>query len=93
MYFTMAARIGIRMGNVGAFAPGIGLYFDTPPSNRKYRGGAGLRAPIGFIFDTTPDSKLFVEGSVMYGSYGMGEKSTKLSFGGSFGMIFKVGRI
>ena len=93
LYFTMAARIGIRMGHVGSFAPGIGLYFDTPPSNRKYRGGGGLRAPIGFLFDTTPESKFFVEGSVMYGSYGMGEKSTKLSFGGSLGMIFKVGRI
>jgi len=29
----------------------------------------------------------------MYGFYGMGEKSTKLSFGWSLGMIFKMGRI
>lgn len=93
MYFTMAARLGVRMGNVGAFAPGVGLYFDMPPSNLHYHGGAGLRAPIGFIFDTTPDSKFLIEGSVMYGSCGLGEKSTKLAFGGTLGMIFKVGRI
>jgi hypothetical protein len=93
LYFTMAGRIGVKMGSVGTFAPGVGFYFDTPPSNRKYRGGGGLRAPIGFLFNTTFDSRFFVEGNVMYGSYGMGEKSTKLSFGGSLGMIFKVGRI
>jgi hypothetical protein len=82
LYFTMAGRLGVKMGNVGTFAPGSGFYFDTPPSNRKYRGGGGLRAPIGFLFNTTFDSRFFVEGNVIYGSYGMGEKSTKLSFGG-----------
>ena len=93
MYFTISGRIAIQMGNVGIFAPGIGLYVETPPTNRKFRGSAGLRAPLAFLFNTTFDTKLFIDGSFMYGWYGMGDRSTKMGYGVSLGFIFKVGRI
>ncbi|OHD64023.1 MAG: hypothetical protein A2176_05360 [Spirochaetes bacterium RBG_13_51_14] len=93
LYYTVSGRVGIQMGTVAIFAPGIGLYFETPPSNRKYNGGAGIRAPLAVLFNTTFDTKLFLEGSVMYGWYGIGEKSTKLFYGINAGFVFKVGRI
>jgi hypothetical protein len=93
LYYTMSGRIGIRMGTVGIFSPGIGMYFESPPSNRKFRGSAGLRAPLAFLFNTTYDSLLFLEGSFMYGWYGMGDRSTKMFYGLTLGFIYKVGRI
>ncbi len=93
MYYTLSGRVGIRMGTVGIFAPGIGMYFETPPTNRKFRGSAGLRAPLAFLFYMTYDSMVFLDGSFMYGWYGMGDRSTKMFYGISLGFIFKVGRI
>jgi hypothetical protein len=93
LFYTLSGRLGVRLGTVAIFTPGVGLYFESPPSNRKYLGGAGLRAPIGFLFNTTYDTKLFLEGAVMYGWYGMGEKSVKLSYGINLGFIFKVGNM
>jgi hypothetical protein len=93
LYYTISGRIGVNLGTVAIFAPGIGLYFESPPSNRKYLGGAGFRVPVAFLFNTTFDTKLFLDGSVMYGWYGMGDKSAKFFYGINLGFIFKVGRI
>jgi hypothetical protein len=93
LYYTISGRIGVNMGNVAIFAPGVGLYFESPPSNRKYLGGAGFRIPVAFLFNTTFDTKLFFDGSVMYGWFGIGDKSTKLFYGINLGFIIKVGRI
>jgi hypothetical protein len=93
LFYTISGRIGVNMGTVAIFAPGVGLYFESPPSNRKYLGGAGFRVPVAFLFNTTFDTKLFLEGSVMYGWFGMGDKSMKFFYGVSLGFIFKVGRI
>jgi hypothetical protein len=92
-YLTMSGRIGVRLGTVGIFAPGIGMYVETPPTNRKFRGSAGLRAPLAFLFNTTFDTMLFIDGSFMYGWYGMGDRSVKMFYGVSLGFIFKIGRI
>lgn len=93
LYYTISGRIGVNMGSVGIFAPGVGLYFESPPSNKKYLGGAGFRIPVAFLFNTTFDTKFFFEGSVMYGWFGRGDKSTKFFYGMNLGFIFKVGRI
>jgi len=93
LYYTISGRIGVNMGTVAIFAPGVGLYFESPPSNRKYLGGAGFRIPIAFLFNTTFDTKFFIDGSVMYGWYGMGDRSTKFFYGINLGFIIKVGRI
>ncbi len=92
-YFTISGRICVRMGSVGIFAPGAGLYVETPPTNRKFRGSAGLRVPLAFMFNTTFDTMLFIDGSFMYGWYGMGDRSTTMFYGVSLEFIFKVGRI
>jgi hypothetical protein len=93
LYVTLSGRAAITVKQIVTFAPGIGLYFETPPSNRGFRGGAGVRAPLAVLFHTTFDTRLFVEGSFMYGWLGIGDRSTKLSYGANLGFIVKVGRI
>lgn len=107
--YTISGKLGWSFADFVTPALGIGLYFETPPSNRKYSSGGGFRIPLSVYFNTTYDTKLFVEGSVMYGMYGLGEKSTKyyygmnlysfgekpikFSYGVNLGFIFRVGRI
>ena len=93
LYYTISGKIGWSFADFVTPALGIGLFFETPPSNRKYSSGGGFRVPLAVYFNTTYDTKLFVEGSAMYGFIGVGEKSTKFSYGVNLGFIFRVGRI
>ncbi|MBN2079424.1 MAG: hypothetical protein JW838_10695 [Spirochaetes bacterium] len=93
LYFTISGKAAFTVKRIVTFAPGIGFYFELPPSNRGFRGGAGVRTPLAILFHTTFDTRLFIEGSFMYGWLGMGDRSTKLSYGANLGFIFKVGRI
>jgi len=93
LYCTISGRVGIPLGSVAILAPGVGIYIESPPANRKFNGGAGIRAPLAILFNTTFDTKLFIEGSFMYGWYGRGDKGEKMSYGADLGFIFKVGRI
>ncbi len=93
LYCTITGRVGIPLGSVAILAPGIGIYIETPPANKMFNGGAGLRVPLAFLFNTTFDTKLFIEGSFMYGWYGKGDSGEKMSYGVDLGFIFKVGRI
>lgn len=93
LYGTINGRIGIPLGSVAILAPGVGIYIESPPANKKFNGGAGIRVPLAFLFNLTSDMKIFIEGSFMYGWYGRGDRGEKMSYGGSLGFIFKVGRI
>lgn len=93
LYCTISGRIGIPLGSVAILAPGVGIYIESPPANRKFNGGAGIRVPLAFLFNTTFDTKLFINGSFMYGWFGKGDSGEKMSYGVDLGFIFKVGRI
>ncbi len=93
LFYTISGKVAINLKNVVTIAPGIGLYFESPPSNRGFRGGAGIRTPLAVLFTTTFDTRLFIEGSFMYGWLGVGDRTTRLSYGANLGFIFKVGRI
>ncbi len=92
-YVTISGKAAFTVKQIVTFAPGIGLYFESPPSNRGFRGGAGVRAPLAVLFHTTFDTRLFIEGSFTYGWLGIGDRSTKMSYGANLGFIIKVGRI
>jgi hypothetical protein len=93
IYLSAAARYNFRFGDAFHIAPGAGLYLETPPSNRNFDGSAGFIIPVGFYLNTTFDSKLFLDVYARYGTYGVGQGSTRLSLGITLGYIFKVGRI
>jgi len=72
---------------------GAGLYFETPPSNEEYNGAAGGQIPIGGVWNATSGTKLMFDFFVRYGFFGLGEYSSKLSYGINVAFVFKVGRI
>jgi hypothetical protein len=93
MYYTASVKFGFTFAEIISLAPGIGLYLETPPANRTYKGGGGVRVPLALFITTPLESKFYVEASFMYGWYGLGQKSSKIFFGISLGYISKVGKI
>ena len=93
LQYATTARGNIRVSNLIYFTPGLGIYLESPPSNRAYRGSGGLLVAVGCTLETTHDTKLFVDLVTRYGYFGLGEGSTKISYGLNIGFIFKVGRI
>lgn len=72
---------------------GLGIYFNTPPSNRKYNGSGGLHLPLSVYINTSPSTKMFFDIYARYGSFGVGENTESISAGINAGFIIKVGRI
>ena len=93
LHYTSSGRLNIHLGETFGFTPGIGLYFESAPSNEKLSGGGGLYIPVGLIINTSFDTKLFFDVFFKYGFFGLGDNSTKLSIGINLGFVFKVGRI
>lgn len=93
MAYSLMGKAVIPIGETFNFTMGLGLYFETPPANRSYQGGAGFKGSLGTIINTSFDTKLIIDGYARYGWYELGEGSTKISAGISLGFIFKVGRL
>ncbi len=93
LYYTISAKLAWTFLDVVTLAMGIGIYFETPPSNRKYNAGGGFRLPLALLFHTTEETRLFVEFSAMDGWYGLGEHSKKFFYGANLGFVFRVGRL
>ncbi len=72
---------------------GLGVYCEAPPSNKTYNGSAGLEIPFGVMFKISNNMMLMGDMSLRYGSFGIGENSSQLSFGLSFSFLTKVGTI
>lgn len=93
LVFSASGKYLWKITSLFSIAAGLGIYLETPPSNKNYKGSAGFLLPAGIIFDTTFNTKLVVDIIGRYGFYGLGEDSTKVSFGINAGFLFKVGRI
>ncbi len=93
MEFSTAGKYLWRINNLFSAGTGLGLYLDSPPSNQSYDGSAGIMLPFTGILDLSINSKLFTNISVKYGSFGIGEDGTKLSYEINMGYLYKVGRI
>ncbi|MCP4130669.1 MAG: hypothetical protein GY754_06775 [bacterium] len=92
-FYTLSGKYNWQINNFFSLFAGLGCYFESPPSNLDYNGSAGGQLPLGFVLNTTFDTKFFFEAVAYYGVYGMGESSTKFFFGANIGFMFKVGRI
>ncbi len=78
-----------------AFQPGVGLglYLDLPPASVDYNGGAGATVSLSMLFTLSTEIKTIIDIYAQYGSFGMGESSTKIEGGISVGVVYKVGRL
>ncbi len=72
---------------------GLGLYLETPPSNKDHNGAAGLQLPLSILVSPSTNTKLFIDIFARYGSFAIGENTESISAGVNVGFIFKVGRI
>ncbi len=106
LLFTIMARVAVPLGEIAYLTvPGVGLYFETPPSSdRRYLGGAGFAGCLGVGFHVTREQEregktygtptiLFIEGYARYGWYRRGCESSRISYGGSVGFLVKVGTL
>ena len=93
LFYSISGKWVFKVSKPFHITTGLGLYFETPPSNEDYGGAAGGQILAGGIFNTTFNTKLFFDFFARYGFFGLGEYSSKVSYGINLGFIFKVGRI
>jgi hypothetical protein len=93
LYLAIAGRYVYKINTKISLSSGPGLYFDSPPSTGGYDGSPGFWLPLGMVLNLGFDTKLVFDIIGKYGSYGKGEDSTKLSYGASVGIMYKVGRL
>jgi hypothetical protein len=72
---------------------GLGLYSSTALSNSDHKGSAGFQIPLSAVITLSDTWKVFFDVFARYGSFGMGEGSTQISFGTNLGLVYRVGRI
>lgn len=82
-----------RINEILAAGTGLGLYSDIAPFESGYKGSAGLQIPFTVVFTGSPVWKVFCDVYARYGSFGMGEGSSRIAIGSNLGIVFRVGRI
>lgn len=91
LYLSTLGKYSFNLSHVFAVAPGLGLYIETPPSDKEYNGGGGFLATLGAIFTIGKDFKIIFDLIASYGYFGMGEESTKISYGTKIGIVYNIG--
>ena len=72
---------------------GAGLYMETPPANRGYDSGGGFNLTLGAMYKFSREWILLFDAIGRYGHFGIGEDSTRFSYGINLALVYKVGRI
>lgn len=93
LFFKITGKYVFKINEIFNLSLGVGGYFETPPSNIAYRGGAGVQVPFGMILNTTSDTKFIIDFYARFGYYGLGEGSLKVSYGMTLAFLFKVGTL
>ncbi len=92
-YYSASGKYSYKINDLFSLSAGPGIYFDAPPASNSYNDSSGFLFSLGTIFHITFDIKLTADITGKYGSFGLGEESTKISYGINAGIMFKVGRI
>lgn len=90
---TVKGKYFYPLSNVYQPGIGLGLYLDLPPASVDYNGGAGANIAFCSLFTLSSEIKALIDIYAQYGSFGMGESSTKIEGGISAGVVYKVGRL
>lgn len=101
-FYSIFGKYRWPINEMFGITSGLGIYFETPPSNTQYNGCAGLQVPVGVIVKTSFDTRLFADFVTRFGYYGyddnnakikLSDSSYKVSYGLQIGFLFKVGRL
>jgi len=90
---TVKGKYFYPLSNIYQPGIGIGLYLDLPPSSVHYTGSAGGNISFCSLFTLSQEIKALLDIYAQYGSFGMGESSTKKEGGILLGVVYKVGRL
>ncbi len=93
LLYSITGKYAFRLNESFFLSPGLGLYLETGPSDKDYDGGAGLAATAGLGWMFFRDWILLFDIIGRYGSYGLGEDATIISYGVNLGVVYKIGRL
>jgi len=93
MYLSIAGKYFYSLSRAFHLTAGAGIYCDAPPATLDYEGGGGMLALAGTMIRFSDDVMFMVEATARYGTFGLGEGSTKISYGAAASLVYSVGRI
>jgi hypothetical protein len=93
LYYTVTGKYAFYMGNLLFAAAGGGLYFESGPASRNYDGGGGVNAVLGMGINAAHDWRIMLDLSGRYGSFGIGDEATRVSYGISVAAVYRIGRL
>lgn len=93
LFYTATGKYACKINGLLELTAGIGLYLETPPASESYNSGGGVNGVIGTVFNIGREWKFIFDFTGRYGHFGIGEDSTRYSFGANLGALYKVGRI
>ena len=93
MIYSATGKYSYQVIELLALTAGAGLYLETPPASRSYNSGGGINGAIGSVYNIDRELKIIFDLTARYGSFGVGEDSTRYSYGAKLGIVYKVGRI
>ncbi len=93
LLYKMSGKYLFHINDLFSIGVGAGAYFESPPSDHGYLGGAGALLPVEFIINTTSETRLIIDAFAQFGYFGKGKDSLKLGYGIDVAFVFKVGRI
>lgn len=93
LLYDAIGKYSYQLKDYLAITAGAGLYMETPPSNRGYESGGGAILTHGVVYNLDRNWKIIFDLIGRYGSFGIGEDSTRLSYGAKLGIVYKIGRI
>jgi hypothetical protein len=82
-----------KINDIFSAGAGLGLYSEIPLSEPDHKGSAGIQLPVSAVITGSPMWKVFLDIYCRYGSFGMGEGSSRIALGSNLGVVFRVGRI
>ena len=82
-----------KINDIISAGTGFGLYSELALSEPDHKGSAGIQLPFSAVYTGSPLWKVFGDVYIRYGSFGIGEESSRISIGLSLGIVFRVGRI
>lgn len=82
-----------KINDLFSAGTGLGLYSELSFSEKDHKGSAGIQLPLTAVFTGSPLWKIFLDVYIRYGSFGMGEGSSRSAMGSNLGIVFRVGRI
>jgi hypothetical protein len=93
LYLSIAGKYFYSLSRVFHLTAGAGLYGDMPPATLDYEGGGGVLALAGTMIRFSADVMFMAEATARYGTFGLGEGSSKISYGAAVSLVYNVGRI